>query len=138
MASRPGTDIVRVARIAALVDRRGSAFLERWFTPDEIAYCNAKPRPSLHFAARLAAKEAVVKTLRAPWDGPILWRCIEITHDLHGAPQVRLSGRILHAARRDGVRSIEISLSHCEEYATATAIADYAERPPGLNRSGGR
>ena len=124
MTTSPGTDIVQVARIARLIDERGSAFLERWFTPAEIAYCLEKARPSLHFAARLAAKEAVVKALRVPWDGPIPWGSIEITHDDHGAPGVRLSGRILETAEREDVRAIEVSLSHCEEYATATAIAE--------------
>jgi holo-[acyl-carrier protein] synthase len=139
MATSPGTDIVGVARVARLIDERGQKFLERWFTPAEIAYCSAKARPSLHFAARLAAKEAVVKALRLPWDGPVPWRDIEITHDEGGAPQVRLSGRLLRTAERDDVRWIEVSLSHCEEYATATAVAELAGRSAGsVSRSGGR
>jgi holo-[acyl-carrier protein] synthase len=131
MVTSPGTDIVGVARVARLVDEGGQEFLRRWFTPAEIAYCSAKARPSLHFAARLAAKEAVVKALRVPWDGPIPWRDIEVTHDERGAPRVRLSGRILRSAERQDVCSIEVSLSHCEEYATATAVVDLPSRASG-------
>lgn len=32
-----GTDIVSVARIDALLHGEGSRFLERWFSPEEIA-----------------------------------------------------------------------------------------------------
>jgi len=131
MASSAGTDIVSVARIANLINDRGPLFLERWFTPQEIAYCNDKTHPSQHFAARLAAKESVVKALRSQWDGPVPWLSIEILNDERGAPHVRLSGRILESATRDGVGTIRVSMSHCEEYAIAMAIADpaRADRP---------
>lgn len=119
-----GTDIVPVRRIADLIQSRGTRFLERWFTREEIAYCNAKARPSLHFAARMAAKEAVVKALRYDGDAPIPWRSIEIRSGEHGAPGVRLTGRIAESARHDGVGAIQVSLSHCEGYAIAVAIAD--------------
>jgi holo-[acyl-carrier protein] synthase len=117
-----GTDIVAVARIAALMRDRGPAFLERWFTDREIDYCSVKAVPSRHFAARLAAKEAVLKALPMPWDGPLPWRSIEIVNDLQGAPSVRLFGAILDAATRAGVDEISVSLAHCDEYAVATAL----------------
>ena len=123
MVAGAGTDIVSVARVARLIEEHGTRFVERWFTADEIAYCTAKAQPSLHFAARLAAKEAVVKALRPPPDAPIPWRSIEIAHDDRGAPSVRLSGAIGETAARDGVGVVAVSLSHCQEYATAVAIA---------------
>jgi len=118
-----GTDIVSVPRIAGLIRARGAVFLERWFTAREIDYCSRKSVPSRHFAARFAAKEAVVKALPVPWDGPLPWRSIEIIADSHGAPSVILSGAILDAATRAGVGDITTSLSHCDEYATAIALA---------------
>ena len=101
---------------------RGAAFLERWFTAREIDYCSTKAVPSRHFAARFAAKEAVVKALPIACDGPLPWRSIEIVSDPCGAPSVRLSGAILDAAKRAGVGEIRVSLSHCDEYATAVAL----------------
>jgi holo-[acyl-carrier protein] synthase len=117
-----GTDIVAVDRIAALIRNSGTAFLERWFTVGEIAYCSGKAVPSRHFAARFAGKEAVVKALPMAWNGPLPWRSIEILNDPRGAPSVSLSGAILDAATRAGVDEIRVSLSHCDEYATATAV----------------
>ena len=66
-----GTDIVSVARMARLVRTGGDRFLHRWFTGAEIAYCTSMARPELHLAARMAAKEAVVKALHGPADGPV-------------------------------------------------------------------
>jgi holo-[acyl-carrier protein] synthase len=132
-----GTDIVSVPRIAALVGNRGDAFLHRWFTSEEIAYCSSKAEPSRHFAARLAAKEAVVKALPTPWRGPLPWRSIEIARDMNGKPVVRLSGEFGVVARRSGVRIVRVSLSHCDEYATAVASASLGTGSEEGGGSGG-
>ena len=97
MNARVGTDIVAVDRIRALIRERGTAFLERWFTAHEIGYCFGKAVPSRHFAARFAAKEAVLKALPVTWEGPLPWRSIEIANDPRGVPSVSLSGAILDA-----------------------------------------
>lgn len=122
MHGEVGTDIVAVGRIAALMRNGRAAFLERWFTAREIDYCSGKAVPSRHFAARFAAKEAVVKALPMAWNGPLPWRSIEIINGPRGAPSARLSGAILDAATRAGVDEIKVSLSHCDEYATAVAF----------------
>lgn len=124
-----GTDIVSVARIRRLIQAHGLKFLARWFTSAEIAYCQAKAEPARHFAARLAAKESVVKALRLTWDGPIPWRDIEIRADETGAPQVRLHGALSLSVSRVTVPAIEVSLSHCANYATAVALL--SDRGPG-------
>ena len=124
-----GIDIVAVGRIAALMHDGGTTFLERWFTPHEIDYCLGKAVPSRHFAARFAAKEAVVKALPVAWDGPLPWRYIEITNDPRGVPSVGLSGAIMDAATRAGVGEITVSLSHCDEYATAVALVAVTNAP---------
>lgn len=120
-----GTDIVSVPRIAALVEARGSAFLDRWFTPAEIDYCTRMAVPSRHLAARMAAKEAVAKALPVVPDGHVAWRSIEIVSGPSGAPSVTLSGALQDAAARAGVRAIKVSLSHCDDYATATALVTW-------------
>lgn len=126
MDDRVGTDIVAVGRIAALMRDNGARFLNRWFTNREIDYCSHKAVPSRHLAARFAAKEAVVKALPLTWHGPLPWRSIEIVNSPGGAPSVNLSGAILEIAARAGVGEIRLSLSHCDEYATATAIVAVA------------
>jgi holo-[acyl-carrier protein] synthase len=131
MCGGPGIDIVPVARIADLIGEHGDKFLRRWFTTAEIEYCNGKAVPSRHFAARFAAKEAVAKVLPAGWNQPLPWRSIEIVNTGRGAPVVRLSGTPLEVAQRAGLGVIRISLSHCDEYATAIAIStDNGSRNP--------
>jgi holo-[acyl-carrier protein] synthase len=120
---RVGTDIVPVARIARLADERGDAFLEKWFTAAELAHCRAKAHPEQHLAARFAAKEAVFKAVGGDSGGPVPWHDIEVVSRPGGAPGVRLTGAIAVSASDQRLDDVQVSLSHCEEYATATAVA---------------
>lgn len=126
MCSGVGTDIVSVGRIDRLVRERGRTFLPRWFTAAEIEYCSRKAVPSRHFAARFAAKEAVVKALPTRFRGPLAWRSVEILPGDGDGPSVRLSGVAREAAAAAGVVGIRVSLSHCDEFATAVATVDVA------------
>lgn len=119
---RVGTDIVPVARIARLAER-GESFLHKWFTAAELTYCHAKAHPEQHLAARFAAKEAVFKAVGGDSAGPAPWHDIEIVNAPGGAPGVRLTGAIAVAAAEQHLDGIQVSLSHCEDYATATAVA---------------
>lgn len=119
-----GTDIVEVRRIDRLIATGGEHFVDRWFAPHEIAYCRAKSVPSRHFAGRFAAKEAVVKVLPADPGRPLVWRWIEVV-DTGGAPTVRLSGLPRLLAEEAGIGRITLSMSHCQDYATAVALAVY-------------
>lgn len=130
-----GTDIVSVERVRRLIDGvGGERFVARWFTDEEVEYCSGKSRPERHFAARLAAKEAVVKAIRLRWDGGIPYRSVEVHVDTAGAPMVRVSGRVRDASDCAGIQSIAISMSHSDEYAIATAVAslDHADRATGI------
>jgi holo-[acyl-carrier protein] synthase len=119
-----GIDIVSVERVRKLVDSGGDRFKDRCFAPGEIAYCEAKAKPFLHYAARLAAKEATVKALRLEWDGPPAWKDIEVAVAPSGAPSLALAGAPRATAERLGVVAFHLSLSHCDEYATASVIAE--------------
>lgn len=118
-----GTDIVSVQRVRALLDDAGPGWERRWFTDDEVAYCRRMACPEQHFAARLAAKEAVVKALELAWDGLIPYREIEVVRVGGAAPRARLSGRVRQAADAAGFASVSISLAHTEDFATAVAVA---------------
>src|ERR1044071_392246 len=62
---RVGVDLVRVADVASSITRFGDRYVERIFTPDERAYCDADAgRSAQRYAARFAAKEATLKVLR--------------------------------------------------------------------------
>jgi len=114
-----GVDIVEIARIEGVTQRWGERFLERVYTPSELAYCRGRTE---HLAARFAAKEAVSKAL-GTGIGNITWREIEVLPDEGGQPRVYLQGSARHRADRLGLTSLAISLSHSGEYAIAFVSA---------------
>jgi phosphopantetheine--protein transferase-like protein len=133
-----GTDLVSVENVAASVARYGGRFLQRIFTPGEVAYCHAAPAlMSERLATRFAAKEAVIKILR-PGNVGLDWRTIEVVVDpSDGAPRLALSGVAAALARARGIRSLALSLSHEAGYATATVVASLSTDTPGKVRACG-
>jgi holo-[acyl-carrier protein] synthase len=123
-----GTDIVECARIARVVEKHGDLFLCRVFTAAEIDYCHGKKRSTEHFAARWAAKEAIFKALGTGWRGKVQWTDFEIRRDDLGKPTVHVGGTSKDYLIQERIGDILVSLSHCREYATATAIAMRAEK----------
>ena len=106
--------MIEIERVERALDRR-PRLRERLFSPDELAYADARARPGRHLAARFAAKEAVIKALGA---GAIALSQIEIRSD--GEPTVRLRGRAADLARD---RELSVSLTHSRETAAAVALA---------------
>ncbi len=113
-----GVDIIEISRVRQVLERYGRRFLERVYTPGEIAYCRGRP-PNL--AARFAAKEATMKALGTGVRG-VSWKDIEVVRHESGAPSVKLHGRAERRAQRLGVREISLSLSHSREYAVAFVV----------------
>jgi holo-[acyl-carrier protein] synthase len=118
-----GTDIVECLRIAQMIDRHADLFLNRVFTPDEIAYCSSRKAATQHYAGRWAAKEAVLKAMGTGWSRGIAWQDIEIRNDAEGRPSIALAGGAREACERLGVVEMHISISHCRTFATAYAVA---------------
>ncbi len=114
-----GTDIIEVARISGAFQRHGERFLDRIFSPEEIVYCMTFQDPAPSLAARFAAKEAVVKALGTGFGEEIGFHDIEIIKGLKGQPEVRFSQAVQGLVT--GTRCL-LTMSHCREYATATAI----------------
>src|SRR5262249_61133223 len=94
---RVGLDVIEIDRIAAALHRR-PGFRERCFTEAERAYCESRPNPPQHYAARFAGKEAVGKALGS--GVRFTWKEIEIAG--RPKPGVRLSGRARAWAERVG------------------------------------
>ena len=112
-----GVDIVEIRRIAQAVASR--RFRERVYTPAEQAYCNARGSgQAASYAARWAAKEAIVKALGIGLSGGRLTE-IEIIRDERGCPGAVLSGGFSDRAATLGVSRLWLSLSHAREYAIA-------------------
>ena len=113
-----GVDLVEVPRFQASMDRAGERFLEKLFTPGELAYAKGRKSMVQHLAVRFAAKEAVVKAMGAPKGLGLKWVDLEIIHDSDGRPQARFSGTMSRWSRLE----VHLSLSHTEAYAVATAL----------------
>jgi len=114
-----GVDIIEVARVRAALEnpRTGTRFRERVFTPAEAAYCGRRRNAYESFAARFAAKEAMMKALGRPYG----WREIEVERG-SGPPTIRLHGRASARAQELSIRRILLSLSHTAELAIAYVV----------------
>lgn len=119
-----GVDLVEVARIRRAVDRWQDRFLQRVFTPDELAYALGRRDPAEHLAARFAAKEAALKALGIGLSLGVRWRELEVRRPPGGPPTMALSGRAAALGRRRGVATLHLSLAHDGGYALAQVIAE--------------
>jgi holo-[acyl-carrier protein] synthase len=119
-----GTDLIEIARIERSVERFGEAFLNRIYTPGEIAYCKAKKNSGESLAARFAAKEAAAKALGTGISRGVSWREFEVRRSPGQRPELHLSGRARQIADRLGIQRLSLSLSHAQTLSIAVVIAE--------------
>jgi len=119
-----GIDLCDVSRMEAKIKAPADEFVAQVFLPGEIAYCGSKRYPAEHYAARFAAKEAVVKALADTGGKGSFWLDIEISNEQDGRPVVRLHGRARELADALGVRRVLVSLTHIREMAAATVVLE--------------
>ncbi|MFG0328381.1 MAG: holo-ACP synthase [Phycisphaerales bacterium] len=119
-----GVDLVENARIERMVDEHGSRFLERVFTPGEVAYADDGGRRRIErLSGRFAVKEAALKALGTGWRSGIAWTDFEVTLDPMGRPSLRVGGEARRIAADRGIGAWLVSLSHTETHAIGSAIA---------------
>lgn len=114
-----GVDIIEIERIANALKR--PRFKTKIYTENEQDLLATKKIES--WAARFAAKEAVMKALGFGWRGGIKFTDIDVSHDHLGKPVVKLSGKTKELAEQSKVTKIHLSLSHDRSVAIAYAIA---------------
>ena len=120
-----GVDLVDIARVERLLAGKGEHAVRRLFTADEARYCESRPHPVLHFAARLAAKEAVFKALAGdPGARGIGWREIEVVPHGDGRPSITLHGLARVRAEALGVTEAWVTLSHTATTAAAFVVLE--------------
>ncbi len=120
-----GTDIIEINRIQKMMKDTGSQGANKIYTKNEIEYCESKHNVKYqHYAVRFAAKEAIFKAISNNLENKfdISWKDVEILNDKNGRPKVNFIG-----SKVKGIKSIEISLSHCKEYAVANVVAVWEE-----------
>ncbi|MGH8935636.1 MAG: holo-ACP synthase [Acidimicrobiia bacterium] len=114
-----GMDLAEVERVRRLLEQY-PGFPERVFTEHERGYAARFANPARRYAARFAAKEAVMKSLGVGWRD-VRWRDIEITGG--GRPEVRLSGTAAARAESLGVAEVLVTITHTDHQAMVVAIA---------------
>jgi holo-[acyl-carrier protein] synthase len=118
-----GLDVQSIDDVAKSLEEFGSRYTDKLFTDYEVTSCGGThPATAASFAARFAAKEAVLKVLDTRRLVPS-WRSIEVRREKNGPPRIALSGEAAEMARRQGVRHLSLSLSHDAGVASAAVVA---------------
>ena len=123
MKIKSGTDIIEIERIKNSIEELGEKFLKKIFTEKEIEYCESKGKQKYqHYAARFAAKEAAFKAVSQEFDNKFepTWTDFEILNDEKGRPNISINIIDLNK-----IEDIDVSISHCKQYATAIVVALY-------------
>jgi len=114
-----GIDLENNERIMRLIEKWGVSFMERVYTPAEIAYCLPKKDNGGSFTARFAAKEALLKALGTGLRDGFKWKEMEVLNDTQGKPYFTVYGKVKRVLQS---RKVYISLSHTAQQAVAVVI----------------
>ena len=117
-----GLDLCEVGRIRRLLEKDRGRFVRRVYREAEIAYCDARRKPEIHYAARFAAKEAFLKALGRGWR--LGWTQVEVVRTASGKPDLLLTGKAAEAAESRGVRHVHLTLTHTSETAAAVIVLE--------------
>ena len=123
MKVKCGTDIIEIERIKESIETLGERFLNKVFTSKEIKYCESKKAQKYqHYAARFAAKEAAFKAISESLNDKfeLGWCDYEVLNNEKGKPELKIRKMNL-----SNVENIDLSISHCKQYAMATAVVIY-------------
>ena len=119
-----GTDIIEISRVKDAIENIGNKFIEEIYTEKEIEYCESKKNAKYqHYAARFTGKEAIYKAISNILENKfaISWKDVQILNDINGRPYID----ILNEKIKNQITQIDISISHCKEYAVSTVIINY-------------
>ena len=95
--------------------------LERLIKLKEIENCESKRKARYqHYAARFAAKEAIFKAISKLLNSKyeLTWKNAEVLNDENGKPYINF----LNTDIEEKIEDIDISISHCKEYAIASVV----------------
>ncbi len=114
-----GVDLIEIDRIKEVIARHGKHYLERIYTPAELAQCGGRAES---LAGRFAAKEAAAKALGCGI-GDVGWREIEVLGDEQNAPRLPLHGEARKKADALGLTNWSVSISHSQSHSVALVVA---------------
>lgn len=124
MITGTGVDLAEVRRIRESIERHGQRYLERLFTPGEIAFAESKANKYERYAARFAAKEAAMKAIGTGWDEGVGWHDFEVVNLPSGRPTLEVHGKAAEIVKSMGVQRIHLSLTHTAEHGMAFVVLE--------------
>ncbi len=86
-----GSDLIDIRRIEKTLERHGSRFIERVYTPIEQAKSDRRKERAASYAKRFAAKEACAKALGTGLSRGVFWRDMGVVNLPSGAPTMQLT-----------------------------------------------
>ncbi|MBR4106689.1 MAG: holo-ACP synthase [Alphaproteobacteria bacterium] len=122
-----GTDIVSIERIAKLLSRNETTFIEKICSANEKKYLQSCADITPKLAKLWAVKEAAVKALGTGFVEGITFKDIELKHNNLGRPEVELKGKalqILEKLTSNSSANILVSLSDDKPWAQAIVIIE--------------
>ena len=120
-----GVDVVEIERVRRLLESKSERVITRVFTETESQYSLSRADPAIHFAARIAAKEAAYKALAGnSLARAVGWREIEVASRHDGAPYLVLHGRAQTRVAELGVERVLVSLTHSRHSAVAVVVLE--------------
>lgn len=119
-----GIDMVEIARFQRFIDEGNQALMQRLFTAVEQEYCSPRKQAAASYAARFAAKEALLKALGTGLRNGLSWTEIEVRTTISGKPELHLSGRSRQIFEEYGARVSHLSLSHDGANAIAMVVLE--------------
>ena len=116
-----GLDATDISRITRTIERYGERFLRRIFTDGEVAYCQRRRAPAIHFAGRFAAKEAAMKALGTGHSHGVLWRDVEVVRR-GGPPRLQFHGGAARRFAELGGGASLLTITHSDDLAMAQVL----------------
>ncbi len=121
-----GSDLIRVARLAAAIDRHGDRFARRILDEGEYAEYEACGDRAAFLAKRFAAKEAAAKALGTGIRDGLRFAHFGVGHDRLGRPLLRLNGRAAELATAYGIVASHLTLADEGGWAQAFVVLENA------------
>jgi len=119
-----GIDLVENDRIEKIIQKWGEKFLSRVFSDREIAYCGRHAQASIHYGARFAVKESLLKAMGIGLGRGVKLLEIEVINEASGKPEIMLSGGAREYFVKAGIEKIHLSITHTKNYASAMVLLE--------------
>lgn len=119
-----GSDLVDIRRIEKVLVRHGERFIQRIFTPVEVAKAERRAARIDTYAKRFAAKEACSKALGTGFRNGVFFRDMGVVNLPSGRPTMSLTGGALARLKEitPAGHEARIDVSLTDEYPLAQAI----------------